>query len=369
MTLPTSDLMRFTTNGEADALSVEQKNNRTLRPRGVSAAHFLKLIEERGRVGFWTVDLASGQMTTSIGLYRLFGIHPTIPLVLEDILKVLHPEDRSIYFDMYEMLSSGYSTEREFRIVRPDGSLLWLENKAEVIADGEGRPARIVGVMMDISEQHAARRSGEKLWYHFDTLVKSIVLMELRMKPTGEVLSWDGWNELTGQSDAEASGCGWLDVIHPEDREMAKSLVVASLGAEDIYALDPRILCADGRYRRFPIRAAPILEADGTIREWVGALFRTAATEIVDNKVKKSPVKGVSAAQIRAARALLNWTIDELALKSGVSISSISRLEKVANYAVREHVLQAVCQALADEGIVFEHASDGTMTIHFKPPR
>ena len=67
---------------------------------------------------------------------------------------------------------------------------------------------------------------------------------------------------------------------------------------------------------------------------------------------------GLLPAQIRAARAMLNWSMADLAKASMVSISTIKRLEQAQPHLVRDSTLVAIQNALETAGIVFLE-SDG----------
>ena len=86
-----------------------------------------------------------------------------------------------------------------------------------------------------------------------------------------------GWARLTGQSRAEYEGFGWISAVHPEDAQPtidAKNKAIAERRAFDF---QHRVRCRDGQYRLFSIRAVPVFDADGSIREWVGV--HTAVSE------------------------------------------------------------------------------------------
>jgi PAS domain S-box-containing protein len=58
-----------------------------------------------------------------------------------------------------------------------------------------------------------------------------------------------GWYELTGQTQAQALGYGWVDAAHPDDRAAAGDAFVAASAARRAYAVDFRVRRADGAYR------------------------------------------------------------------------------------------------------------------------
>jgi PAS domain S-box-containing protein len=79
------------------------------------------------------------------------------------------------------------------------------------------------------------------------------------------------WQEFTGQGWTEARGWGWLEAVHPEDRERVAGHWRQALAARVAFAEELRLRRADGEYRHMTVRAVPVLEADGRVREWVGA--------------------------------------------------------------------------------------------------
>ena len=79
-----------------------------------------------------------------------------------------------------------------------------------------------------------------------------------------------GWARLTGQSIAEYEGFGWVSAVHPEDAEPTLDALNRAIAERRIFDFEHRVRCGDGEYRLFSIRAVPIFDADGSIREWVG---------------------------------------------------------------------------------------------------
>ncbi|MFC4424810.1 GAF domain-containing protein [Deinococcus navajonensis] len=89
--------------------------------------------------------------------------------------------------------------------------------------------------------------------------------------PDGQMLGVQpGWAALTGQTESEYQGYGWAQALHPDDR--ARSVVTwqEAVAHRATCTMQHRVRVADGSYRHFDVRAVPVLNADGTIREWVG---------------------------------------------------------------------------------------------------
>jgi PAS domain S-box-containing protein len=65
----------------------------------------------------------------------------------------IHDDDREIMQAQYKQLLRGGAFDAEYRIQRPDGSLRWVHDRAWLVSDEAGRPARIDGFLMDISSR------------------------------------------------------------------------------------------------------------------------------------------------------------------------------------------------------------------------
>nr|NIQ03054.1 PAS domain-containing protein [Nitrospinaceae bacterium]NIR56950.1 PAS domain-containing protein [Nitrospinaceae bacterium]NIS87406.1 PAS domain-containing protein [Nitrospinaceae bacterium]NIT84258.1 PAS domain-containing protein [Nitrospinaceae bacterium]NIU46446.1 PAS domain-containing protein [Nitrospinaceae bacterium] len=77
----------------------------------------------------------------------------------------IHPEDRSKIehlnsFHSKKIILSGIC-KAEFRIIRPDGSLRWIQDRAFPVCDSQGRPFRIVGISQDITDLKSAQEEAE----------------------------------------------------------------------------------------------------------------------------------------------------------------------------------------------------------------
>ncbi|MBZ2207379.1 hybrid sensor histidine kinase/response regulator [Massilia soli] len=80
-----------------------------------------------------------------------------------------------------------------------------------------------------------------------------------------------GWTAYTGQRFDQLSGWGWLDAIHPDDRERTAALWREALAGRTMYQVEHRVRGRDGCYRYLNGRAMPIMNADGVLVEWIGA--------------------------------------------------------------------------------------------------
>jgi len=114
----------------------------------------LRLALDAGRMGTWEWDLQTGGMVWSVGLERIFGLPPGgFDGTLEALRRAIHPEDQEpVLRALAAAAEGGADPHLEFRILRPDGALRWVESWGRLQEDEGGRP-RLVGICADRTER------------------------------------------------------------------------------------------------------------------------------------------------------------------------------------------------------------------------
>ena len=151
------------------------------------------------------------------------------------------------------------------RIIHPSGAVRWLASKGEVFINSDGKPAWAAGAIFDITELGQAQQELTAREARYRALSQMNAIGEWIAAPDGSVLSCQFWAEFTGQRESDARGLGWLEAVHPQDRDA----VVASWGEalriassmEFVYRARHR----SGAFRWIRSKAIPIKNADGTV--------------------------------------------------------------------------------------------------------
>ncbi len=88
------------------------------------------------------------------------------------------------------------------------------------------------------------------------------------------------WLAFTGTTWEQEQGWGWLNAIHEDDRERVRNSWTRAVETKTMYSERERLRRYDGVYRHMDVRAVPVLNSDGSVREWVGT--HTDVTERVN---------------------------------------------------------------------------------------
>ena len=122
-----------------------------------------------------------------------------------------------------------------------------------------------------------------------------------------------GWRAFTGQTADEIQGAGWLAAVDPDFREEAASSWAKAAGRGSPYETEWRLRRHDGVYQCFSIRAAPVRDDHGAVREWIGCNI-----DITDHKQRDEEVRRLHA-RADAAVALLKRQAREMQILKNLS--------------------------------------------------
>src|ERR1700757_2104677 len=152
-------------------------------------------------------------------------------------------------------------------------------------AEVQESPRAALNLMEDAVQSHRAterlnaelRESEER----FRSLVSVITDVPWVRDATGAfVTPQTAWEAYTGQSWEEHRGFGWANALHPDDRERVKEIWQRACESRTLYQSEGRLWHAPTeQWRYFVAKAAPLLNPDGSVREWVGT-----HTDIDDQK-------------------------------------------------------------------------------------
>lgn len=108
----------------------------------------------------------------------------------------------------------------------------------------------------------------------YRSLISTISAIVWTRDPRGAFVEpQPSWEAYTGQRWEEYREFGWLNAMHPEDRERINQVWRHSVDEQKPYEAEGRLFHAlTGEYRHFNVRAAAVRNPDGSLREWVGTV-------------------------------------------------------------------------------------------------
>jgi two-component system sensor kinase FixL len=124
----------------------------------------MELAASAADLGMWVWDVERDEVWLTDKRRALFGFAPSEKLEIERLRNVVHPEDReSVRVAVDKALNTGTEYDTEYRIVLPDGQVRWMAGRGRVEFNRDGKPARMRGVSLDITERHRVEQELQQL--------------------------------------------------------------------------------------------------------------------------------------------------------------------------------------------------------------
>ena len=129
--------------------------------------------------------------------YRIYGLDPGGPSPAYDVMlaRCIHPDDAALLHETFtKAMQSGSIYELEHRIVRPDGSMRWVYDRAQPYFDERRNLLRYVGATLDITErkqaEEALRESEAKYRNLFENMSEEVHFWQLVRDEAGCIKTW-----------------------------------------------------------------------------------------------------------------------------------------------------------------------------------
>jgi PAS domain S-box-containing protein len=181
-----------------------------------------------GRMGTWVRDIAGGTVHWSGDLEALFGLAPgSFGGSEEAFLELVHPQDRDALTQAVARALDAQTDYRvEFRFRDPAGEWRWMEGRGRAVYDGAGRPVRLYGIGIDITERKlidaellSKREALSQSESRFRRLIEAAPVGIALSEPDGSVvLANDALLAILGHARADIERCplDWRRFTPPE---------------------------------------------------------------------------------------------------------------------------------------------------------
>ncbi len=120
----------------------------------------LKLAAFSGQLGIWDLNLKNNYMVWDERMFELYGIqHQTVPISFDVWTNGLHQEDKQRAIDeCFAALKGERVFNTTFRVIHPNGTILYLKADGLVIRDADNKPIRMIGINKDITNTKLAEK-------------------------------------------------------------------------------------------------------------------------------------------------------------------------------------------------------------------
>ncbi|AWN46149.1 histidine kinase [Methylobacterium terrae] len=330
---------------------------------------FQHIIEECGLAGSWHWSFASGEQRWSPGFFRLLGLTPDLAAAYDLFVDLVHPDDRGRLPSPSEIRHGVLAPHETVRLIRPSGEMRTLSVVSELRVSPEGRPLSARGVALDITDGERLRRMqvAEQRQRHALYLTSYTATYSL-----GPDLVHDFPTEVAqvhGLTMEEIQVDPFLMVV-PGERDALRNRGWEMHDDHARFQATAHERLANGEVLRFRLVGVPVWSGTGEYRGWTGMKYPIlqSGVSVSGRDAAEGPglrlalEQAVRGRHLRAARALLDWSMTTLAAAGGLSLSTVRRLEEDAEGQGSRSRHKAVA-ALREAGIRFIAMDDGTLAV------
>jgi PAS domain S-box-containing protein/putative nucleotidyltransferase with HDIG domain len=157
-----------------------------------------------------------------------------------------------------DLLRPPFRAEFEMSMTTAEGERTIQWRFESLLADG-GAVGGVLGVGRDVTERRRAEDERAQSELRLRTLVEATNQLMWTTGPGGVIdRPLESWSAFTGQTYAETRGDGWMDAVHPDDRERVVASWMAAVAEHAVYGCEYRLKAADGEYHWIEARAVPL---------------------------------------------------------------------------------------------------------------
>ena len=249
-------------------------------PVGVPADTWLAAIVESSDDAIVSKDLSGIVSSWNRSAERLFG-YTAAEMVGRPIAAIAAPGREDEMPRILDRIRQGEPVDHYETVRRAkDGRLVEVSLTISPIRDASGRIVGASKIARDITERKAAEAALRASEERFRQLANRVPVLVWFATSGGEVRFFnERWYAFTGLTPDESLGLGWIEAVHPEDRERVHGSWLDAFGQSRSFEAEHRCRGRDGTYRWFLTRAEPLQDESGRITGWFGT-----STDIQDRK-------------------------------------------------------------------------------------
>jgi PAS domain S-box-containing protein len=210
---------------------------------------------------------------------------------VEDAIQAVDPRDRDmVRARIRSVVESGEPYEVEYRTIAENGKMDWVEAKGRVLYDQHtGRPERMIGVSTNITDRKAAEVALRESEARFRTLARHAPVGIFQLDRDGScIFVNEQWTERAGLTPEQCLDGGWLQAVHPDDRDNLVRVRSEAISSGRRYAVSYRLQAPDGRLSWAETLAVPMRNNAGEVTGYIGTTIDTTQHKLWEIELEQA---------------------------------------------------------------------------------
>jgi PAS domain S-box-containing protein len=227
----------------------------------------LNLAQKAARLGSFEWNIQTDEVVWSEETEAIYGLPPSgFSGGYGAWAKLVHPEDRPAAEEaVRRALVDGRQYDAEYRVIWPDGSVHWIQTRGKFFFDDAGRPLRLIGVDIDVTERKRAEEELRESERRLDVALEAAKLGSCHLNfRANELTSSAAHKANFGRApDDHFTFEDLIEAIHPDDRERVIERIEQTTQNREEYQDEYRVIWPDGSLHWIAARGRRVYGADG----------------------------------------------------------------------------------------------------------
>ena len=235
----------------------------------------LHLSHAAARIGRWGWDLKNRRMSWSEEYRELLGLSRDFSANEKGERELIHPEDLDrIQHQLDEALAAGAEQiALEYRVLAPDGRVLWIQSRGSISRDAAGKPESVLGISMDVTQSREAESTLRRTEHEAAKRINEIAAIVqssddaiVSKDLSGCIKSWNpAASRIFGYAQEEIVGKSILLLI-PEELRSEEEIILRKIRAgETIDHYETIRITKSGERLNVSLSVSPVRDENGTI--------------------------------------------------------------------------------------------------------
>ena len=272
---PTMDASGRVTNlvGAAQDVTERKRVERELR----ESERLLKQAQRIAQIGSWRQDPISGKTVWSEGVFDIYGLDPGDgPPAFTEQQSSYHPDDWPMVRKAVERAAiEGIGYNLEVRVIRPDGTMRYVQTMCETARDASGQVTNLVGAIQDVSERKRVERDLRESEHLLQQAQRIAHIGSWQQDPiTGRTVWSEGIFDIY-RLDPAGGPPPYSEHhrhFHPDDWPILDAAVQQAISHGTPYSLELRLIRPYGEVREVVTMCEPVIDSDGNVTNLLGAI-------------------------------------------------------------------------------------------------
>ncbi len=271
---------------------------------------------QAGQMGVWSFDTRTGVVEWSETIELMLGMEPgSFDGTLEGFMARVYPEDRALVQErVSDALNHGPEYRIEFRQVRLDGEICWVQGQGRVLNDEHGNATGLIGVVWDVTWRKRAEQSLKENEERLRLALAAARMGTWDVNVLTSEISWHGGlKSLYGlpEDGRSTSYAEFQALLLPEDRPLVDKAAQLAFSQDIDYDAEFRVVFPDGSIHWLAGKGKVIRDGSGRPVRMIGV-----NSDITDRKqAERELVEGGERLRFAADTARLGtW---DLTLSTG----------------------------------------------------